>query len=114
MVKLTKRSALGWLSLAMAVAACGGPQKAGKKGSACFRDDDCTVSLVCVAPSGSTERVCTDDVTAIISELDAGVAAASGGTPGSLAGGAGGVANGGSASAGGSAGGGATKGGAGG
>ena len=81
-----KQSAVRWLLLAIGVVACGGPQKAGKSGSVCFRDDDCVLGLVCVAPEGSTDRVCSDDVTGIISEVDAGVAPAAGGIAGSVAG----------------------------
>lgn len=81
-----KQSRVRWLLLAIGAVACGGPQKAGKSGAVCFRDDDCMLGLVCVAPEGSTARVCSDDVTGIISEVDAGVAPPTGGTPGSTAG----------------------------
>lgn len=81
-----KQSSVRWLLLAICAAACGGPQKAGKSGSVCFRDDDCVLGLVCVAPEGSTDRVCSDDVTGIISEVDAGIPAAMGGAAGSTAG----------------------------
>jgi hypothetical protein len=83
---MPKFSSVHWLLLVWGAAACGGPQKAGKKGAVCFRDDDCALGLVCVAPEGTTARVCTDDVGGILSEVDAGTTP--GGGAGSAAGGA--------------------------
>lgn len=69
------------------VGACGGPQDPGKLGATCFRDDDCKAGLICVAPTGETDRVCSDDPTPLISNvegppvIDTGGAAAGGGAP---------------------------------
>lgn len=69
------------------VGACGGPQDPGKLGATCFRDDDCKAGLICVAPTGETDRVCSDDPTPLISNvdgppvIDTGGAAAVGGAP---------------------------------
>lgn len=52
-------------------AACGGPQKLGDAGATCFRDDDCTAGLICVAAEeGDINRVCSDDPTPLISNVD--------------------------------------------
>ncbi|MFZ5897333.1 MAG: hypothetical protein ACOY0T_40135 [Myxococcota bacterium] len=76
-----------WLVLLVwGMAACGGPQKAAKKGAVCFRDDDCTLGLICAVPQGATGRVCTDDVAALISEVDAGIPAAGTSAGGGVAG----------------------------
>lgn len=65
-------SGLRFLSaLALAAAACGGPQKLGATGVTCFRDDDCDAGLVCVAvKTGDSRRVCTNDPTALISMVE--------------------------------------------
>lgn len=36
-------------------------------GDVCYRDDDCEPGLVCVAPAGSEDRRCTDDVSGLVS-----------------------------------------------
>ncbi len=67
--------------LAIAVSgACGGPQDHGSKGVTCFRDDDCKPGLICVAPEGSAKRVCSDDPTPLISNVDGPPIAETGGT----------------------------------
>ena len=58
------------LSVALLVlaAGCGGPQKLGDLGATCFRDDDCSAGLVCVAPKpDDSHRVCSNDTTPLIS-----------------------------------------------
>lgn len=58
----------GPLLLAMA---CGGPQELGAAGTSCFRDDECEAGLICVAPmEGDINRVCSDDPTPLISNVD--------------------------------------------
>jgi hypothetical protein len=58
----------GPLLLAMA---CGGPQELGPAGAKCFRDDECQAGLICVAPmEGDINRVCSDDPTPLISNVD--------------------------------------------
>jgi hypothetical protein len=52
-------------------AACGGPQSLGDSGAKCFRDDDCAPGLICVAPpKDPASRVCSDDPTPLISNVD--------------------------------------------
>ena len=89
-------------------AACGGPQALGDAGAKCFRDDDCSPGLICVAPPmDSLNRVCSSDPTPLISNVDgppvamggdaamagsAGAAVAGGGMAPVAGGGAGGTA----------------------
>ncbi len=88
----------------LAAVACGGPQEPGNAGTDCFRDDDCEPGLVCAAidPAAPGDRVCTDDVSSLVStvpgpvgdpetppEGEAGAAPLpAGGAPGEPAGGA--------------------------
>jgi hypothetical protein len=60
--------------------ACGGPQEPGSAGTDCFRDDDCEPGLVCASldPAVPGDRVCTNDVSGLVSTVpgpvsDAGV-----------------------------------------
>src|SRR5262245_5094920 len=76
-------------------ASCGGPQdQAGVNGD-CFRADDCAEGLVCV------EGKCTNDLSGIVSQLDApsgtGAVAGAAGAAGMAAGGAAGTPAGGAA-----------------
>lgn len=66
---------------ALLLAACGGPQRAGKAGDDCFRDDDCAYGLICAVPNGKTRRVCTADVSSLVVVVDAGVPPNTGGEP---------------------------------
>jgi hypothetical protein len=88
-------------------AACGGPQSLGDEGAKCFRDDDCTPGLICVAPpTDPVNRVCSSDPTPLISNVEgppvavggdaamagsAGAAVAGGGAAAVAGGGAGGT-----------------------
>jgi len=68
-----------WISLAtgpLLALACGGPQEPGSAGTDCFRDDDCEPGLVCVAvdPDKPGERVCSDDVSSLVSTVPGPVA----------------------------------------
>src|SRR5262245_34830368 len=97
--------AFGWVGaggavLAFAVfASCGGPQEQAGPGSDCFRADDCQGGLVCV------DGKCTNDLSKIISTVDApgaaggasGAAGAAAGAAGAAAGGAAGTPAGGAA-----------------
>jgi hypothetical protein len=83
------RRLLGLVALA-ASGACGGPQDHGTKGVTCFRDDDCKPGLICVAPEGAKKRVCSDDPTPLISNVDGPPIAETGGTPPAVGGVAGG------------------------
>lgn len=81
-----------WPLIAAGALGCGGPQDLGRAGAKCFRDDDCVAGLVCVAPAGKTARVCSSDLTPIISMVDGppvaqggGEATANGGTGGGAA-----------------------------
>lgn len=76
--------------VALASGACGGPQDHGTKGVTCFRDDDCKPGLICVAPEGAKKRVCSDDPTPLISNVDGPPIAETGGTPPAVGGAAGG------------------------
>ncbi len=92
-------------------AACGGPQALGDAGAKCFRDDDCSPGLICVAPPmDGVNRVCSSDPTPLISNVarpplamggdaamagSAGAAVAGGGMAPVAGGGAGGTATGG-------------------
>ncbi len=51
--------------------ACGGPQEPGSAGTDCFRDDDCEPGLVCASldPAIPGDRVCTDDVSGLVSTV---------------------------------------------
>jgi len=106
-----------WLLVSplLLVAACGGPQALGEADETCFRDDECVAGLICVAPEeGSIERVCSNDPTPIISNVEmppvmempmggAAGMAGTGGMAGDMAvagGGMGAVAGGGAANAG--------------
>lgn len=54
-------------------AACGGPQTLGDADDKCFRDDDCSPGLICVAPAtdvSGVNRVCSSDPTPLISNVD--------------------------------------------
>ncbi|HEY8943994.1 MAG TPA: hypothetical protein VIM73_07025 [Polyangiaceae bacterium] len=62
-----------FVGLVLTVAgACGGPQGVGGAGSECFRDDECAFGMVCAVPAGEDARVCTSDVSGLISELPPG------------------------------------------
>ena len=52
-------------------ASCGGPQELGGSGTDCFRDDDCEPGLVCVAvdPARPGDRVCSSDVSVLVSQV---------------------------------------------
>jgi len=76
-----KRARNPWLPLLRALSllalggvwaiACGGPQKLGAAGSVCFRTDDCADGLACVpSKPGSSDRVCSADLTGIVSMVD--------------------------------------------
>ena len=67
-----------WLA---GLVACGGPERIGDAGATCFRDDDCGYGLVCAVPSGASERVCTADVSGLISTLDPELSPAGGTIP---------------------------------
>jgi hypothetical protein len=56
--------------------ACGGPQEPGSAGTDCFRDDDCEPGLVCASldPAVPGDRVCTDDVSGLVSTVPGPVA----------------------------------------
>jgi hypothetical protein len=65
------RVALGFaiaLLPALAAIACGGPQDPGEEGETCYRDADCQLGLVCV-PSGDS-RVCSKNVSGLVSQVD--------------------------------------------
>jgi hypothetical protein len=64
------------------IGACGGPQEVGEDGTQCFRDDDCTYGLVCAVPAGGEGKVCTTDVSGLVSETDAPVPASTAGMAG--------------------------------
>jgi hypothetical protein len=49
-------------------AACGGPQEPGAEGESCYRDADCAAGLVCVGPP--KQRVCSSDVSGLISQVE--------------------------------------------
>lgn len=70
--------------------ACGGPQSVGEAGAECFRDDECAFGLVCTVPQGGEGRVCTRDVSGLVTEVDvpvAGSAAGGASAGGTMAGG---------------------------
>lgn len=56
------------LAVPLIVAACGGPQEPGEEGTSCYRDADCAAGLVCVGPP--SERVCSRDVSGLISQVE--------------------------------------------
>jgi hypothetical protein len=60
----------------LSAVACGGPQEPGSAGADCFRDDDCEPGLVCVAvdPDAPAARVCSDDVSSLVSTVPGPVA----------------------------------------
>lgn len=64
--------ALAPLGLGLVVAmACGGPQKQTGAGAVCFRTDDCRPGYACVPEAaGSSKRVCSTDLTLIVSTVD--------------------------------------------
>lgn len=71
--RASRSSAQRWLQAGplLLAMACGGPQKLGAAGSSCFRDDECQPGLICVAPmEGDINRVCSDDPTPLISNVD--------------------------------------------
>ncbi|HWA74871.1 MAG TPA: hypothetical protein VG937_21155 [Polyangiaceae bacterium] len=80
---MARHSVWSW-ALLVGVVACGGPQRQGGSGSTCFRDDECAYGLVCAAQTGGSSRSCTEDVTGLISLVDAGLPSA--GAAGSSAG----------------------------
>ncbi|HEY6080504.1 MAG TPA: hypothetical protein VIW29_16940 [Polyangiaceae bacterium] len=61
-------------------AACGGPQDHAGSGKTCFRDDDCLPGLICVAPEGERMRVCSNDPTPLISNVEGPPAVDTGGS----------------------------------
>jgi hypothetical protein len=58
-----------WLSLVVAVCACGGEQEPAGEGADCYRDADCKPGLVCV-PAGDA-RQCSSDTTGLESTVEA-------------------------------------------
>ena len=87
--------AAGW-----AAVACGGPQSLGGAGAVCFRADDCRAGLACVpAAPESTKRVCSADLSGIVSMVD-GAAPDAGDLPDATGGSSGAAQGGDSASAG--------------
>ena len=74
-------------------AACGGPQTQESSGAVCFRADDCKPGFACVPEAaGSSKRVCSTDLSLIVSMVDGApleaAAPAAGGDAGASAGGA--------------------------
>jgi hypothetical protein len=59
----------GAFALAIACAACGGPQEPSGEGETCYRDADCEVGLVCV-PNGNA-RTCSANVGGLVSQVEA-------------------------------------------
>src|SRR5437870_4453451 len=72
MKRLALMRALGLLGLGIVVViACGGPQKQAGGGAVCFRADDCEPGFACVPEAaGSSKRVCSNDLTLIVSTVD--------------------------------------------
>lgn len=66
-----------WCAVLMLLG-CGGPEDEAKRGEACYRDDDCAYGLVCAPPAEGGDRVCTDDVSALVSVVAPPVAPAAG------------------------------------
>ena len=92
--RLPVARALALIGLGVVVAvACGGPQKQEGTGAVCFRADDCKPGFACVPEAaGSTKRVCSTDLSLIVSMVDGApleaAAPATGGDAGASAGGA--------------------------
>jgi hypothetical protein len=83
---LRKGRALRALAMAGAAVllplACGGPQELLDAGATCFRSDDCKAGLACVPASpGASRRVCSSDLTGVVSEVDGAVVDEDGGPP---------------------------------
>ncbi len=59
---------VGLVAPLVVAAACGGPQEPGEEGESCYRDADCAAGLVCVPfPDG---RVCSKDISGLISQVE--------------------------------------------
>ena len=70
-----RRSLLRGLGLlgagALWAVACGGPQQLGGAGTVCFRADDCLAGFACAPEAmGSDRRVCSSDLSGIVSMVD--------------------------------------------
>src|SRR5450631_428419 len=69
-------------------AACGGPQKQTGTGAVCFRTDDCQPGYACVPQAtGSSTRVCSADLSGIVSMVDGAPLEAAAPMPDAAAGG---------------------------
>lgn len=64
----------------LAVFGCAGKQDPAGSGQDCYRDDDCKDGLVCVA-NAAGNRVCSNQVTSLASQVQGPPAAADAGPP---------------------------------
>jgi hypothetical protein len=64
----------------LALVGCAGSQEPGGAGATCYRDSDCQAGLVCVANMAGA-RVCSDDVSGLVGQVEGPPAPEDAGTP---------------------------------